>query len=279
MNTSISQITGTCSSIMGPAILLKPVTRLVDSLCCTRPTRNNVGVSSLPLVGPTCNIIVFPKHTPSHARPFSRRCRQCACEHFVVRQESRVCLFCGESYDYEPTELRQSKAHLREFNMNASKRIVHFKNWIMRLQGKERCNISADEIGRIQVIYDRSPDSLSEYTRIKLAMKELGLQRYYNHVYYVMRQILGYSLVEFRKINEARLVALFMRIQEPFSRIRSGRTNMLSYQFLIRKFCELLGYSVAAYIPYLKSRSNLQRQDYEWKQICDALNLPFYPSV
>jgi hypothetical protein len=70
-----------------------------------------------------------------------------------------------------------------------------------------------------------------------------------------------------------------MRIQEPFARSRLQRTNMLSYQFLIRKFCELLGYKVAVYIPLLKSRANLQRQDHEWKQICEALDLPFYPSV
>jgi hypothetical protein len=40
-------------------------------------------------------------------------------------------------------------------------------------------------------------------------MRELSLQRYYGNVYYVMRALLGHSLVEFRKINEARLVALF----------------------------------------------------------------------
>jgi hypothetical protein len=112
-----------------------------------------------------------------------------------------------------------------------------------------------------------------------MALKVLGLHKYYNHVYYVMRQVMGHAMVEFRKINEARLVAMFLRIQEPFSRIQSGRTNMLSYQFLIRKFCELLGYSVAAYIPLLKSRCNLERQDYTWKCICDELGLPFYPSV
>jgi hypothetical protein len=120
---------------------------------------------------------------------------------------------------------------------------------------------------------------MSEFQRIRMAMRELGLQRFYNNVYYVMRHTFGHSLVEFRKINEARLLAMFLRIQEPFSRITRNRTNMLSYQFLIKKFCQLLGYRVAEYIPSLKSRANLQQQDYLWRQICDELGLPFYASV
>ena len=163
--------------------------------------------------------------------------------------------------------------------MNATKRITHFKNWVARLQGKEKCSITSEELNNIKQRISTYPDSLPEYDRIKLAMKELGLQKYYNHVYYVMNHLFGYSLVRFSKLSEARLLAAFMRIQEPFARSRVERTNMLSYQFLIKKFCELLGYNVASYIPLLKSRANLQRQDHAWKQICDELDLPFYPSV
>lgn len=270
-------MTGTCSS-MGIALLLRPVTRLVSSLCQIKASRHQVGTDSLPLVSVCENIIIIPKYTPSHARPFGRRCKQCGCEYFVIRQESRICLFCGESYYYEAEETPGCSTKIREFNWNATKRITHFKNWIARLQGKEKCGITVSELGAIKSHMATYPDSLSEYEQIKLAMKEAGLQKYYNHVYYVMQQIFGYSLVKFNKLSEARLVAMFMRIQEPFARSRN-RTNMLSYQFLIRKFCELLGYSVASYIPLLKSRANLQRQDHDWKQICVALDLPFYPSV
>lgn len=172
-----------------------------------------------------------------------------------------------------------SSVPVRQYNRNAAKRVSHFKNWIQRLQGKERCKITADDLLRIELRLKMFPDSMTEYEQIRMAMKELGLQRYYNHVYYVMRQLLGYSLVEFRKINEARLLAMFLRIQEPFSRINQGRVNMMSYQFLIKKFCELLGYSLHKYIPLLKSRANLQKQDSIWRLVCDELGLPYYPSV
>lgn len=262
-----------------PALLLQPVVRLVSLLCQIKPSRQTIGVDSLPLMSSCRNIVIFPKFTPSHARPYGRRCKQCGCEYFVIRQESRICMYCGESYYYEAEELAGSKAGFRDFNGNATKRITHFRNWIARLQGKERCGITTAELNTIQSHLATYPDSMSEYDQIKLAMKESGLQKYYNHVYYVMRQLLGHSLVKFSKIHEARLLAMFMRIQEPFARSRQQRINMLSYQFLIRKFCELLGYEVAAYIPLLKSRANLQRQDHDWKQICESLDLPFYPSV
>ena len=263
-----------------PALLLRPVSRLLSSLCVIKPGRHPpTGMNSLPLISFRENVIVFPKHTPSHARSFSRRCKRCGCDHFVVRQENRVCIHCGESHYYEAEERPSTKAVVRDFNTNANKRITHFKNWVARLQGKERCDISNHVLEMIEKQLKLYPDSVSEYDRIKWAMKDLDKQKYYNHVYYVMRCIFGYSLVEFSKIHEARLLALFMRIQEPFARSRLQRTNMLSYQFLIKKFCELLGYKVAKYIPVLKSRANLQRQDQEWKQICEALDLPFYPSV
>lgn len=262
-----------------PALLLRPINRLVSSLCSIRPTRHIIGVETLPLVGSRQNVVVFPKYTPSHAKPFSRRCKQCASDNFVLRQENRICTYCGESYYYEAETLGGMKTTIRDFNMNATKRITHFKNWVARLQGKEKCSITSEELNNIKQRISTYPDSLPEYDRIKLAMKELGLQKYYNHVYYVMNHLFGYSLVRFSKLSEARLLAAFMRIQEPFARSRVERTNMLSYQFLIKKFCELLGYNVASYIPLLKSRANLQRQDHAWKQICDELDLPFYPSV
>lgn len=199
----------------------------------------------------------------------------------MVKSENRICRFCGESVFYEE-HVGHPGANLsssRRYNDNAAKRISHFKNWVARLQGKEHCSISRENMDAIAARLVHYPDSMTEYQQIKMAMKELGLQKYYNHIYYVMRNIMGYSLVEFRKINEARLLALFMRIQDPFSRIQKHRTNMLSYQFLIRKFCELLGYKLAVYIPLLKSRANLQRQDLIWNEICEELGLPFYASV
>lgn len=268
-------------------ILLTPVIRVVSVLCSIDPAfahKKHVtdGIGSLPLKTPLHNIIIFPKYTPSHAKPFGDwRCKHCSSDKFVVRAENRICCFCGESayYEAESAMMLATSPPFRGFNDNSGKRVTHFKNWLARLQGKEKCSITIDQMENIKILVGRYPDSMSEFSRIRAAMKELGLQKYYNNVYYVMRYVFGYSMVEFRKINEARLLAMFLRIQDPFARITRTRTNMLSYQFLIKKFCQLLGYKVAEFIPNLKSRNNLQQQDFLWRQICDEMGLPFYASV
>lgn len=265
-------------------VLLTPVSRLL-SLLYGVPNLHMEGYNTNLcqfMISQRGNVVVFPKYKPSHAKAVgSWRCRQCGCDQYVVCKENRICSFCGESgyYEAEVPSFHVTRRQKRSFNSSTVKRLSHFKNWLARLQGKERCSISASDIESIRVRYRTYPDSLSECERIRLAMKELGLQRYYNHVYYVMRNMLGYSMVEFRKINEARLVAMFMRIQEPFARIQRERTNMLSYQYLVKKFCELLGYKIAEYIPLLKSKNVLLRQDLVWRDICEQLGVPFYPSV
>jgi hypothetical protein len=268
-------------------IFLTPITERVTSLCGIIHAKskrldagvNNVLSRAIPI---RKNIIGFVSSTPHCAQSIGDwRCKRCSSDKFVVRKENRVCLHCGESSYYEASgaiSAALSSSH-RKYNANASKRLTHFKNWLNRIQGKERCTIRAEEMDKIRQIVADFPSSYSEHDSIRAALKQLGLQKYYNNVYYIMRHVYGYALVDFRKINEARLVAMFLRIQEPFARAQTMRTNMVSYLFLIRKFCELLGYSVAQYIPLLKSRPNLQRQDLIWKSICDELGLPFYPSV
>jgi hypothetical protein len=267
-------------------VLLAPISLFVNSTCSIDPVHarkkgvdDRMGV--LPLAPNPCNIIIVPKYIPGHARPFGDwRCKRCSSTQFVIQSENRICVFCGESSYYEPESVLFSvSSPTRDFNENSGKRVAHFKNWVARLQGKEKCKISSEELESVNQLVKTYPDSISEFKRIRMALRELKLQKYYNNVYYIMNFVFGYSLVRFSKINEARLLALFLKIQEPFSRIQQGRVNMLSYQFLIRKFCQLLGYSVYEYIPLMSSRLNLQKQDLIWSQICDCLGLPFYPSV
>lgn len=288
MNTLTSHITGISSSAMPVTVLLSPAIALVSSLCSVdnwqyikkKGLDDRVTNITTNATTRTQNIVVV-SHMPAHAKAIGDwRCRRCSSETYIVRAENKICRFCGESSYYEAEALLLANTiPIRQYNRNAAKRVSHFKNLLQRLQGKERCSISAEDMLAIELRIKMYPDSMTDYQRVRLAMKEMGLQKYYNHVYYVIRQITGVPLVEFRKINEARLLALFLRVQEPFSRIQKGRTNMLSYQFLIKKFCELLGYSLHHYIPLLKSRTNLQKQDSIWRHICDDLGLPYYPSV
>lgn len=270
-------------------VLLGPIVSTLSSLCSVdnwtymKKKGFDGSVNNITLYAsiPKQNVILFSSRVPAHASSLNNaRCRRCFGTKYVIKQENRICFLCGESnYHESQTPMMTSVTTRRNYNRNAAKRVTHFKNWVARLQGKERCSIKPEELESVAAIIKLYPTNLSDADRIRMALKELHLQKYYNHIYFIMRHTMGHALVEFKKINEARLLALFMRIQEPFSRIQSSRTNMMSYQFLIRKFCELLGYSVAYYIPLLKSRLNLQKQDAIWREVCEEMGLPFYPSV
>lgn len=290
MKMLTSHTTGISSSAMPVVtVLLSPAIKLVSSLCSVdnwqymkkKGFNEHVNNITMHAITNTQNIVVLQPHTPAHAKAVGDwRCKRCSSELYIIRAENKICRFCGESSYYEAECLLTVKTlPVRQYNRNAAKRVSHFKNLLQRLQGKERCSITSTDLLGIELRIKMYPDSMTDFDKVRQAMKEMGLQRYYNNVYYVIRQIYGTGLVELRKINEARLLALFLRIQEPFERLQKGRTNMLSYQFLIKKFCELLGYSLHRYIPLLKSRTNLQRQDVIWQGICDDLGLPYYPSV
>jgi hypothetical protein len=111
------------------------------------------------LYRPIRNIVVFPKYTPFHSKPLGDwRCKRCGSDKFVVRKENRICSFCGESsyYESEPA-LSLVCATSRHYNANAAKRVAHFKNWIARLQGKERCSISTKDLDRVAELVKSVP--------------------------------------------------------------------------------------------------------------------------
>lgn len=156
----------------------------------------------------------------------------------------------------------------------------HFRYWLCRIQGKENCQIPATQLHLIVNELGRSPRLPITYERIRMVLKRLKLQRLYNNVYFIMKQLTGTALVELESHHETELVELFRRVQTPFAVHRGVRVNMLSYFYLIKKFCEILGWDdLAAGIDNIKAVEKLRQQDIIWQRICDELHLPFYRSV
>ena len=77
------------------------------------------------------------------------------------------------------------------------------------------------------------------------------------------------------------LINMFMDIQEPFETVcPRNRKNFFSYNYVLYKFCELLGErEMMSLFPLLKSREKLYQQDCIWKDICRITGWTFYKSV
>lgn len=186
---------------------------------------------------------------------------------------------CGPSF---AQHIRQTTP--RVFTPSAYKRMNHFRNTLMRLQAKETLSIDADHIEKIVGELKKSNPLLNHhlvtYQVVKRAMKATGLQRYYNHVFWIIHHITGKRLVDLSKTQSKRLVDMFIAIQDAFARHRHHRVNMLSYIYLIKKFAEVLGWMrLSKCLPLLKSRDKVRQQDIIWRQICRTMGYQFTPSI
>ena len=83
-----------------------------------------------------------------------------------------------------------------------------------------------------------------------------------------------------REIEE-KLRYMFKEIQPHFQKhCPKGRSNFLSYSYVLYKFCELL--ELDDYLPnfpLLKNRDKLYTQDKIWQKICEDLGWGFIRSI
>ena len=112
------------------------------------------------------------------------------------------------------------------------------------------------------------------------------LNKNYDNVTNIITTICGKKAPKMTKELEEKLKVMFNKIQRPFEKHKlPGRTNFLSYSFVLHKMCQLIGEkdpSVLEFLkwfPLLKSREKLFLQDKVWKNICLELKWTYYPSI
>lgn len=205
-----------------------------------------------------------------------------------------VCVKCGtiheenvhdnvsysESHGSTYTSTRHLPSLPRLHSSNIHKRRHHFKFWLARIQGVEINRVGVHILDQVRMELQKQPSIPITYTRIRCILKTLGLQRFFNNVYSILKTLTGKALVELTCQHEQVLLSLFLQIQTPFRKHCGYRANMLSYMFLIKKFTQLLGWDdLSLEIPLLKSRIKTREQDRIWKLICIDLGWPFYRSI
>lgn len=164
------------------------------------------------------------------------------------------------------------------------KRLTHFKSTLLRLQAKENISIHQDyivtikdELKKLHLLDD--PRCLT-FSRVKTILKTKNLQKYYNHVFYIIYILTGRRLFELNQKQTSSLCEMFVNIQIAFANHRGNRVNMLSYLYLIKKLTGILGWTkISKALPLLKSRAKVYQQDLIWKAICQEMSYPFFPSV
>jgi hypothetical protein len=196
-----------------------------------------------------------------------------------------ICEKCGYQ---ELLLVEQNRPILKQNAKDTShfsyKRINHFREWCNQVQGKESTDIPDEIFEKIlnEIKKEKIIDTKTiTYTKMREILKRLRINKYYEHINYILNRINGIPTPQFSSELEDKLCLMFRDIQAPFLKhCPKDRKNFLSYSYVLYKFFQILGLNeYLKYFPLLKSREKLYLQDQIWKKICEELNYPIIPSL
>lgn len=213
-------------------------------------------------------------------------CKECDIEQILNKDDGIfMCEKCGISsiilIDTDKTNYKDPGP-----NTSASyKRINHLNEILSQLQGKESTLIPIE-------IYDYILKEISKHKKLaedlilltpeimRKILKNIGLQKYFEHIQYIINKLNGIPPLKFSRKDEEKIRSMFKEIQEPFQKCCPvTRKNFLNYFYIIRKFCELLELDEhLPHLPLLKNPEKLQLQDKIWKKMCVLLSWEFIAS-
>jgi hypothetical protein len=158
------------------------------------------------------------------------------------------------------------------------------KQWLAQIQGKEYVDIPYFVIDTLIIEFNKQNiKNLATLTvdKIKKALKNHNLSKYYENSFTILFMLNGIHPKTMPYDQEKKIMELFLKIEEPFQRLKkTNRKNLLRYSYILFKLLELL--EIDDFLPQLsllKSRSKLIEQDAMWKKICEYLNWEFIQSV
>jgi hypothetical protein len=251
----------------------------------TQSQHNDVAVNKTALVDEylamvDCNCLMNIKHDSLGMCPNCHLTLEC-----LQQEGAMVCTECGYQ---ELLLVEQNRPLMRQPNKDAShfsyKRINHFREWCSQVQAKQSTDIPDEVFEQIlkeikkEKIYDTKKLT---YRKMREILKKLKINRYYEHINYIINRINGVPTPQFSPELEEKLCSMFKEIQGPFLKhCPLGRKNFLSYSFCLNKMVQILGLDeYQQFFNLLKSREKLYVQDQIWKDICNDLGWPVHPSL
>ena len=213
-------------------------------------------------------------------------CHRCNIPLICLQHDAiMICNNCGYQ---ELLLVEQNRPILKQNTKDTShfsyKRINHFREWCNQVQGKESTDIPNDIFEKIlnEIKKEKIIDTKRiTYSKMREILKRLRINKYYEHINYIINRINGIPTPQFSTELEEKLCAMFKDIQGPFLKhCPKDRKNFLSYSYVLYKFFQILGLNeYLKFFPLLKSREKLYVQDQIWKKICEDLNYKIIPSL
>jgi len=205
--------------------------------------------------------------------------------HFSQNEAMLGCSECGyQDFILIDSEKPSYKDPPREISYFAYKKINHLNEWLAQFQAKETTEIPSEifELIQTELRKERIVDTMKlKPSKLREILKKLKLSKYYEHVAHIMNRLNGVQAPVLSREVEDKLRFMFREIQPSFIKhCPKGRSNFLSYSYVLYKFCQLLELDdFLPCFPLLKSREKLYMQDKIWQCICDDMGWEFIKSI
>jgi hypothetical protein len=233
------------------------------------------------------------KVAPEHARASNEllsdpygECPECEKEMiFSMNEALFTCTHCGhQEFVLIDSDKPSYKDPPREVSYYAYKRINHFNEWLAQFQAKESTQIPQEVYDALMV--ELKKERISDFRtlkpmKVREILRKLKYNKYYEHVPHIINRLNGQNAPVMTRETEEKLRFMFKEIQPSFQEhCPKGRSNFLSYSYVLYKFCELLELDeYLSCFPLLKNRDKLYVQDKIWEKICEDLRWQFIRSI
>lgn len=202
-------------------------------------------------------------------------CAECNIEKILDMLESAyICPCCGDSEMVILDEDRQIKDY------SPYRRLNHFREWLNQFQAKQSPDIPEQIF--IDIVKELNKNRITDLStlnkkNIKLILKKLGYNIYYEHVAYIINKLNNLPPPKITRDMEKIFISMFFKIQDPWEMYKQpNRKNFLSYSYVLHKFCELLELDhLLECFPLHKDPNKIMENDQIWEKICKHLNWEF----
>lgn len=215
-------------------------------------------------------------------------CEKCCVGELIPQDDEGVLICnnrqCGHFTSYIIDNEKPSyKEPPNEVTYNPYIRLNHFKEILSQFLAKQTTKIPADVVEAIRKrIKKQRITDLSEinYQKMRQILKQLGLNKYFEHIQYI-NSIFGIHPPVMSEELQEILCILFIEIQEPWTiHCPVDRTNFFHCTYILYQLCVLLEQrQYLPFIPMMKDREIQLEQDVVWEKVCNTLDWEFIPTV
>jgi hypothetical protein len=220
----------------------------------------------------------------------TQQCSFCGTGELVAQEEEGI-LICNniQCGNFVPHIIDQSKTNNpnkdvpNEVSYTAYIRLNHFKEILSQFtaqQSTKNLGKVIDTIkGRLQK--ERITDmSTINYERMREILRNLGLNKYFEHIQYI-NSVFGIKPPVMSEELYETLCVLFIEIQRPWAlHCPPERNNFFNYTYTLYQLCVLLDQTqYLPFIPMMKDREKQLEQDMIWKKVCEDRDWEFIATV